>query len=175
MSAGELARIVKLDRLPTDTVTIEASESERAALAERFGLPALHTLHAELRLDQHGAVIDARGRLRASLEQRCAISDAPFANSLDEPIAVRFVPAISEHGEDEEIEFASDAPDEIEYDGAAIDLGEAVAQSFGLAIDPYAIGPEAEAVRKQAGILDEDTPSGPFAALAALKQDSKPG
>ena len=53
--------------------------------------------------------------------------------------------------------------------GTAFDLGEAVAQSFGLAIDPYAAGPEADSVRREAGIVDEDAPSGPFAALAALK------
>jgi hypothetical protein len=80
------------------------------------------------------------------------------------------VPALEEHGEDEEIEFASDAPDEIAYDGAAFDLGEALAQSFGLALDPYAVGPDAEAARREAGLVGEDGRSGPFAALAALRK-----
>ena len=51
----------------------------------------------------------------------------------------------------------------------AADLGEAVAQSFGLALDPYATGPDAETTRRDAGIVAESAPSGPFAALAALK------
>ena len=106
----------------------------------------------------------------AAFDQRCALSDEPFANRLDEPIVFRFVPALTAHGEDEEIEFASDSPDEIEYDGAAFDLGEAVAQSFGLALDPYAEGPDAEAARREAGLLDETAPSGPFAALAVLRK-----
>ena len=169
MSAGELVRILKLDRLPQSTITIEANEAERAALAHRFGLPAVHALSAEVQLAQRGDTIDARGRLRASFDQHCAVSEAPFGNTLDETLALRFVPAIDIPGEDEEIEFASDAPDEIEYDGASLDLGEAVAQSFGLAIDPYAEGPDAETVRREAGLLDEDTPSGPFAALSALR------
>lgn len=172
MSSGELARIVRLDRLPTTPVTVEAGESERAALARRFGLPAIHALTAEVQLDQNGEEVDARGRLRASFDQLCAIADEPFANSLDEPIAFRFVPAITAHDEDEEIEFAEDAPDEIEFDGDALDLGEAVAQSFGLALDPYAHGPDADAVRREAGLADENAPSGPFAALAALKPGS---
>ena len=60
--------------------------------------------------------------------------------------------------------------DEIPFEGHVFDLGEAVAQSLALAIDPYAVGPNAEQARKDAGIGDEAA-SGPFAALAALKKD----
>lgn len=170
MSAGELVRIVKLDRMPA-TAMVEATEQERAALARRFGLPGLHALTAEVDLVQNGDTIDARGQMKARFDQNCAVSTEPFVNTLDEPIAVRFVPTLAVHGEDEEIEFASDAPDEMEYQGASFDLGEAVAQSFGLALDPYALGPEAEAARHAAGLVDENAPSGPFAALAALKKN----
>lgn len=53
-----------------------------------------------------------------------------------------------------------------------IDLGEAVAQSLGLAIDPYAIGPDADTARKEVGIVQEGEQEGPLAAaLAALKKD----
>lgn len=170
MSGGELVRLVRLDRLPPST-TVEASAAECAALSERFGLPAVHTLAAEVQFTPHGDAVDARGRIIASFEQRCAVSDEPFANTLEEPIAFRFVAALAPHGEAEEIEFAKDAPDEIEYAGASFDLGEAVAQSFGLALDPYAEGPNADTVRRETGLSDEDTPSGPFSALASLKKD----
>ena len=86
---------------------------------------------------------------------------------IDEPLALRFVPA--RPVEVEELELEADALDEIEFEGHSFDLGEAVAQSLALAIDPYAIGPEADRVRKEAGLLDEAA-SGPFAALAALKK-----
>ncbi len=172
MSGGELERIVKLDRLPTAALIIEAEAAERAALAKRFGLPNVHELRAVVTLTPDGDAIDARGRLTARFDQRCAIADEPFGNSLDEAIAIRFVPAIAPVPEDEAIEFASGEIDEIEYDGAAFDLGKALAESFGLALDPYATGPDAEAVRRAAGIVDEDAPSGPFAALAALKPKS---
>lgn len=168
MSQGEFERVVKLDRLPCE-LAIEADAAERAALARRFGLPAVHALKAAVSLAHRGDVIEARGRIEARFDQLCAIAEEPFANSIDEPLAIRFVRTIAPGSEDEAVEFASEEPDEIEYDGAAFDLGEAVAQSFGLALDPYASGPKAEAVRREAGILDEDTPSGPFAALAALK------
>lgn len=170
MSSGELERIVKLDRLPVEPVTVEAGETERAALAKRFGLPSIETLTAKMTLIREGDAIGATGRLSASFTQNCAIADEPFANTLDEPLALRFVPAGDAPDDDAEMEFDPEAPDEIEYDGAAIDLGEAVAQSLGLLIDPFATGPDAERVRKEAGIVDEDAPSGPLAAaLAALK------
>ena len=173
MSGGELERIVKLDRLPTRPVAIEANAEERSALAARFGLPAIHALSAEIGLDGTGTAIDARGTLHASFDQRCAIADTPFANTMDIPLAIRFVPALAPGNEDEAIEFAEDEPDEIEYEGAALDLGEAVAQSFGLALDPYATGPDAEVARAEGGIVEENAASGPFAALAALTQPPK--
>lgn len=168
MSGGELERIVKLDRLPA-ALEIEADPAECAAIARRFDLPAVHALQASVSLSHVGDAIDARGRLTARFDQSCAIADEPFANSLDEPLAIRFVRAIAPGSEDEAIEFAGDAPDEIEYDGASFDLGEAMVESFGLALDPYATGPSADTVRREAGILDEDAPSGPFAALVSFK------
>lgn len=169
-AGGEMVRIVKLDRFPHGTIRVEASEDECRALAARFALPAVHALIAELTLTPDGHAIDASGRLTARFDQLCAIAQEPFANTIDERLAIRFIPAATaaQAEEDEEIELASDEPDEIEYDGAAFDLGEAVAQSFGLAIDPYATGPDADAVRQAAGIEDDAAPRGPFAALAAL-------
>ena len=73
--------------------------------------------------------------------------------------------------EDEEIEIELEAEDldEIEYAGEKFDLGEAIAQSLALAIDPYAEGPNAEEARKKAGIELDDAPRGPLAeALKGL-------
>lgn len=169
MSTGELSRIVKCDHLPPGAITIEASESEREALAQRFGLPTIERLSAVVKLAESDGSVDVAGRLEAAFHQRCAIADEPFANTLNEPLAIRFVRALAPGSEDDALEFGADDPDEIEYDGASFDLGEAVAQSFGLALDPYALGPDAERVRREAGLVDEDTPKGPFAALAAFK------
>jgi hypothetical protein len=81
---------------------------------------------------------------------------------------LRFVPETVV--EQEEIELEEEDLDEIPYAGTAFDLGEAVAQSLALAIDPYATGPDAERVRKEKGLTDEAA-HGPFAALSALKKD----
>ena len=173
MSTGEFSRIVKCDHLPPGPLTIAANDSERAALAQRFRLTSIERLSAVVRLAESDGSIDVTGRLEAGFHQRCAIADVPFANSLDESLAIRFVRALAPGSEEEALEFGADDPDEIEYDGASFDLGEAIAQSFGLAIDLYAVGPDAETVRREAGLADENAPTGPFAALAALRGGSK--
>ena len=169
---SEFSRVIKLDRIPQDAVTITATSDEVAALARRFGLPSVKNLSATVKLVCEGREIGVSGTLIADVEQACAISGEPFANHIVEPIAFRFVPrtdASPTASPDEEIELDSDQLDEIEYDGAAFDLGEAIAQSLALAIDPYATGPNAEVLRREQGITGDDAPSGPFAALAQLK------
>lgn len=177
MSKVELQRMVKLRPLPAKPVVIEANEAERVALAYRFALPAVDSLRAEISLEEDGKAVLARGRLQAQITQSCAISGEEFAVSIDEPVLLRFIPegmidpALA-MDEEIEIELSGEDCDEIEYSGDAFDLGEAVAQTLGLAIDPYATGPNADAAREKSGITSDDTPSGPLAAaLAALKKD----
>ncbi len=175
MSAPELSRPIKVRPLPGGPVVVEANEAERAALAERFDLSAVENLHAEIELEDKGKAIRATGHLVAEILQACAISAEDFAVTVSEPVDLRFVleGSLNEaESDDEEIELEADDCDEIEYAGDAFDLGEAIAQTLGLAIDPYAEGPNADAARKAAGISGDDAPSGPLAeALAALKKD----
>jgi uncharacterized metal-binding protein YceD (DUF177 family) len=165
--------MIKARTLPAAPVVIEASPEERAALAARFGLGAIDSLRAEIALEQKPRAIRATGRLSAQIMQPCAISGEDFPVTIDEPIDLRFVednarPATAE----EEIELEADDCDEIEFSGDMFDLGEAVAQTLGLAIDPYAEGPNADAARAAAGIVQEGEQDGPLAALlAGLKRD----
>lgn len=172
----ELSRLIRIKGLPAEPVVVEANAGERAALAARFGLPGVDSLHAEVSLEQRGRAIRATGSLRAAIRQSCAISGEDFPANIEEPLDLRFVeqgtidPALEE-GEIE-IELEADDCDEIEYSGDSFDLGEAVAQTLGLAIDPYAEGPEADAARKAAGIVAEGEQEGPLAEmLKGLKKD----
>lgn len=175
MSASELPRPIRARPLPGEVIVIEASEAERSALAERFGLGAVHSLRAEISLEAKPRAIRASGRLMAQIMQPCAVSGEDFAVRINEPVDLRFVEAGAQPpGEDAEIEIELEADDcdEIEYSGEMFDLGEAIAQSLGLAIDPYAEGPHADAVRKAAGIVTEGEQLGPLAAaLSALKKN----
>jgi uncharacterized metal-binding protein YceD (DUF177 family) len=169
VTAPEFPRPVDERQVTAKPVAIEANETERQALARRFGLVAIDRLEATVAIERHGEALAARGRLRAAIVQSCAVSGDDLPVTIDEPLALRFVPATEQPAE-EEIELAESDLDEIPFEGHVFDLGEAVAQSLALAIDPYATGPEAERVRKEAGLSDEAS-SGPFAALAALKKD----
>jgi uncharacterized metal-binding protein YceD (DUF177 family) len=175
LPAAELTRMIKARPLPAGAVVIEATADERAALAVRFGLGAVHSLRAEVALEQKSRAIRATGRLRADILQPCAISAEDFPVTIDEPIDLRFVEDRERPmTEDErlEIELEADDCDEIAFSGDMFDLGEAVAQTLGLAIDPYAEGPNADAARKAAGIVAEGEQDGPLAALlAGLKRD----
>ena len=166
MSQPEFSRPVDARQLATRPISIEANAEERKALARRFGIVSIQQLQARVRLERAGEAVAARGRLSASIVQSCAVSGEDLPVRIDEPLELRFVPARELEGE--EIELDADDLDEIPYEGDTFDLGEAVAQSLALAIDPYAVGPEAEQVRKE--VLGDEAASGPFAALAALKK-----
>jgi uncharacterized metal-binding protein YceD (DUF177 family) len=167
--------MIKARALPGAAVVIEADAAERAALAARFGLGAVESLRAEIALEAKPRAIRATGRLRAAIMQPCAISGEDFPVTIDEPVDLRFIeqnPRAAGEGEEIELELEADDCDEIEYAGEMFDLGEAVAQTLGLAIDPYAEGPNADTARKAAGIVPEGEQQGPLAAmLAALKKE----
>ena len=164
----ELSRTFDLRSLPRGPVEIHASPDERQALARRFGVVAINSLRAVVELEPQGAEVSATGHLWATLVQSCAVSGEDLAVRLEEPFTVRFTPALTAAASEEEVELAAEDLDAMEYDGTTIDVGEAVAQSLALAIDPFAVGPQAEAARKAAG-LGEPNASGPFSALAALR------
>ena len=163
---SEFSRTVDLRQLALEPVHLEATPGECAALAARFGLVAVSRLAADLTLEQDRDAVRARGRFAADVVQSCAISAEDLAVRIAEPLDLRFVAAGSvQLGE--EVELQADALDEIEFAGTTIDLGEAVAQSLALAIDPFLEGPDAERVRAE--LLADRGASGPFAALAGFK------
>ena len=168
MSTPEFSRLIDRRGLTEDPVTLAADRGEREALAKRFGLIAIDRLEATLALEADGEAVDASGTLSADVVQSCAVSGDDLPVSISEPVTLRFIPETPI--EAEEIELEESDLDEIPYSGTSFDLGEAVAQSLALAIDPFATGPDADRVRKEKGLLDEAA-SGPFAALAALKKD----
>lgn len=172
----EFSRWIDIRQIDARTLTLVPNGAECAALARRFDIVRVKSLTAELTLTREAQAVVANGRLKAAVVQACAVSAEDFTTRIDEPLSLRFVPApepnkSDTHKPDELIEITAEDCDEIEYTGTRFDLGEAVAQTLALAIDPFATGPNADAARKAAGLADEAA-LGPFAALAALrKQD----
>ena len=165
----EFSRVIDIRNLPAGALKLEASADECAALARRIGIEAVERLTSEVTFIPAGGVIAVSGKVSAAVIQLCGISNEPFPTLIDEPLTLRFVQGIAPHKPDEELEIDAEACDEIEFEGTQFDLGEQIAQTLSLAIDPYATGPNAERVRKEAGLSDAAS-SGAFAALAALKK-----
>jgi uncharacterized metal-binding protein YceD (DUF177 family) len=168
VSNVEFARPQRLDTIGGEprAVEIAADEAERAALAKRFDLIGIDRLTGTftIRRDAMGILVD--GRVAADLTQACSITGDPLSAMVDEPVALRFVPA-ADSGQDE-VELDHGDIDVIPYDGGAIDLGEVAAETMALALDPFPRGPGAEAALREAGVISEQE-AGPFGALAALK------
>lgn len=166
----EFSRIVDTRSIGNDPVRLEATEAERAALAQRFGIVAVHRLSAEVTLEPVKSAVEATGTLTADIVQPCAVSGEDLPVAISEPLSLRFVPARGPGRPDEEVELDEEDLDEIEFSGTQFDLGEAVAQSLALAIDPFLEGPNADEFRRKSGFFGDDT-ANPFAALAKLKKD----
>jgi uncharacterized metal-binding protein YceD (DUF177 family) len=163
----EFSRIWRLDALGIDRqVEIEADAAEREALAARFALQALEALAATATFHPVAAGIEAKGRMKAKAVQSCVITGEPVPAKIDLPFTIRFV--APDAAVSEEIELDAEDCDVMEHDGSGIDLGEAIAQTLGLALDPYPRAPTADTRIKEVGILSEEE-AGPFGALAALK------
>jgi uncharacterized metal-binding protein YceD (DUF177 family) len=171
---NEFSRLYRLDTLSAEPVRveIEAGPDEREALARRFGLAAVAGLTAEAALSRSGEAASAVGTLRARVTQSCVASAEPVEAEVAEDFQVEFRPLPAGARPDEEVELGEGELDIVFYEDGAIDLGEAVAQTLLLGLDPYPRSPAAEAALKAAGVKSEEEArieSSPFAALAALK------
>jgi len=165
----EFSHIVTLSEIGSmaRTGTLSASAEERGQLAQRFDLPKINTLEASYRLEAGDNRIGFTGRLESDLQQRCAITGESFQVRLREDFDIAFVPELEIGSADEEIELTEDDCDIIEYENGQLDLGEAIAQTLYLALDPFPRGPNADAVAQE--VLKSEEEAGPFGALAALK------
>jgi uncharacterized metal-binding protein YceD (DUF177 family) len=121
-------------------------------------------------LERAGDIVRAKGRLLAALDQSCVVTGDPVAAHVDEPFALLFTPEPPSGSPDEEIELGESDCDTVFYDGAAIDLGGAIADTLALSLDPYPRSAGADAALKEAGVLTEEQAS-PFAVLAKLRKD----
>jgi uncharacterized metal-binding protein YceD (DUF177 family) len=169
VTAPEFSRRIALDRIGSEphAETLRADPAERAALCGRFGWLSLDRLEAEAVLTAGSGRVTAKGRLRATLTQPCVATGEAVAAKIDEIFEIRFV---AEKGpdEDSEIELSADDLDVMPVEDGMIDLGEAVAQTLALALDPYPRSAGADAVVATMGAGE----AGPFAGLKdLLKRD----
>jgi uncharacterized metal-binding protein YceD (DUF177 family) len=157
---------------------IAASDSERAALAKRFGFLGLPAFSARVTVDRRaGGQVVVEGWLRGRIVQACILTLDPVTQELDEAFRIVFKENLAEERDPESgealVSAQTDAPEPL--GGSQLDVGEIVAEQLSLAADPYP--------RKQGVKLDDVLPKPrkegrhgrheqrrhPFAGLAALR------
>lgn len=169
----DFAHRLRIDQIRDgDRLELSANADERAAIARRLGLPSIDRLDAHVTLSRAGDSIRANGRLTAALNQSCVVTGDPVAAHVDEPFAIQFVAEPKDGTPDDEIELGEGDCDTVFHDGPVIDLGDALADTLALSIDPYPRSAGADAALKEAGVMSEEQAS-PFAVLEKLKGESE--
>jgi uncharacterized metal-binding protein YceD (DUF177 family) len=170
MTAPEFSHRVALDKLashPQDHV-LKADAAALAALAARFDLVAIGRLEATVAVSPEGRGAALSGRLLADVTQRCVVSGEPVAARVDVPLVLRFEPLDADVGD---LELEADALDVQPVEDGLIDLGEAVAQSLFLALDPYPRADDNVLAEVRRRLLSEEEAA---AAEARAKADASP-
>jgi uncharacterized metal-binding protein YceD (DUF177 family) len=138
----EFSHKVTVNPWPEEGIQVEltASPDECEALRSRFDLVDLQSLSATIGIEQGVMELVLAGRIEAVVAQNCVVTLKPVTSSLEVPF--------ERHYRRREIHekmvaagetLASDADDiDIDFiEGDEIDIGEAVAEEFYLALDPY--------------------------------------
>jgi uncharacterized metal-binding protein YceD (DUF177 family) len=171
--SDRFAHQLRLDQIRDgDRLDLAADETERAAVSRRLRLTSIGRLEAHATLTRAGDTIHAEGRLVAALDQSCVVTGDPVAAHVDEPFKIVFVPEPKVGEPDDEIELGESDCDTVFHDGAAIDLGTAIADTLALSLDPYPRSAGADAALKEAGVMTEEQAS-PFAVLAKLRKNDE--
>jgi uncharacterized metal-binding protein YceD (DUF177 family) len=133
MPQVEFSRFLEVARIPKlgSHEKLQADAKECAALAQRLMVPALHSLSAELKVKPwRGGGLKVTGELKADVEQESVVSLEVFRTKMIVPIERYFLTAPK--GEDLE------ADEDIEpIVNGVIDVGEVIAETLALELDPY--------------------------------------
>jgi uncharacterized metal-binding protein YceD (DUF177 family) len=176
----ELERPLDLDRIGQGGSALEivASESERQALARRFGFLSLPAFSARVTVDRRaGGQIVVEGRLKGRIVQSCILTLDPVVQDLDETFRLVFKQGLDEERDLESgeaiLSAQADAPEPLS--GNMLDVGEIVAEQLSLLADSYPRKPGVkleDVLPKPRGRWPGGRPEQrrhPFAGLAALR------
>lgn len=176
-SAPVLMEPILLARIgqQSQTVVLEADETVRRALAERFGLVDLpaFSARASVRRRRDTGWIELKGSLKASVVQECVVTLEPVAGEIEAEIDELFDDRHEIDGVEVDLDPVAEEPEPL--DGDVLDVGEVISQVLSLAIDPYPRAPGVEGAQNlksapsDAGGDGASAEGSPFAALALLK------
>lgn len=167
--AVEFSRPIEVDRVPRtgshEKLRAEAGECEK--LARRLAVPRLFALTAALHAAPwRGGGLKVTGSLTAELEQLSVVSLEPFRTTVTFPVERYFLPAAEAD--------ADGAEDADPIHNGVVDLGEMVAETLSLELDPYPRRPgEVFAAGTATGEDDAAKPASPFSHLEKLRNKDR--
>jgi uncharacterized metal-binding protein YceD (DUF177 family) len=165
-TVGPLSRLFDVRNLPAQGTEIHlvATGEECAALARDFGLPGIHSLSADFKLNSSAKGVHVAGSVRAKVTQTCVVTLDPFDSSIEEEVEVDFAKASGMPPEPPTEMHEYEPPDEIIK--GVIDLGALAAEFLALGLDPYPRKPGVDFDFKDPA----DQEKSPFSALGSLKE-----
>ncbi len=162
----EFSRPLQVDRVPAQGCheRLAADEKECAALAKRFSLPRMHSLGGLLKVvPWRGGGLKITGTLNARVDQVSVISLETFTSDLEFVIERFFLsPRAGQPAAGEDVDI---------IENGTVDLGEILAESLALELDPYP--------RQEDEVFDdieehpESATVSPFTGLSKLKPERK--
>jgi uncharacterized metal-binding protein YceD (DUF177 family) len=165
----EFHRPVATNRLKAEESVhhIRAEPAEREALARRFGLEALDSLDATVRLRRvrGDRMVRLDAEFSAEVVQTCVATLEPFASRIEDSFTLYYAPPKERAEEAEIVVSMEDAEAPEPLIGETIDIGEAVAQELSLALDPYPRAPQARVDPEAPGSEDSSDRNRPFSDL----------
>lgn len=160
----EFSRPLQVDRVPALGCheRLAADEKECAALAKRLGLAKLHSLGGLLKaVPWRGGGLKVTGTLNAKVDQVSVISLETFTTDLEFAVERYFLsPRAGPPTDEEDVDI---------IENGIVDLGEILAESMALELDPYP--------RREGEVFNdieehpESAKVSPFTGLSKLKPD----
>lgn len=155
MTSVSRHEIVAIENIPPQGlhVEIEAGPAERAAIAERLGVPGVVRLRGVFDVAKSVAGIDVEATIDAAVTRECVASLEPFDEIIAESFSLTFSRGAAASGE---IEIDEGTPEPLE--GETLDLGEILIQQLSLAMDPYPRKPGAGSLAQAYAPADRVSP-----------------
>lgn len=164
---------VSIDEITHQDVVIdsEADPETRQSLADRFDLGSVESLLFRVSITAHNQGMRVQGVLKAQFHYLCRVTRQPFPAQISEPVDIVYLPEALLPPIEEATDHGYDL-DALDPEG--VDIAEAAATSFALALDPFPRGPDADQALERLGIETEEQArqrASPFGRLVASNTD----
>ncbi len=178
---SNLSLSVGLDDIQLDarSYIVEATGEERNDLVERFKIVSIDKLQANVTVGKvtNPKAISVAGDITAELIQQCIVTLKDVPETIQEHFELLLVaPELADEFDEDEVYADPEAPDYDSFDADVIPVGEIIAQTLSVMMNPYprVPGAEIQPVSGQAVSVNEEVGKkpNPFDVLSKLRDKS---